>query len=280
MLFLENEDKLIIFFQHEHGDLAGQIAAHWGNERFTAPVPFEETVYAASLHDMSWVFWDYYPTSITTDHKPVPWYEMRKYAFQEFSRFYGIQITGVGPHHPYAELLLAMHSAGLYKGRYGTQPTHSSLRTERRPEWQDDLDRLEKLQQDAKQRVLTLPGGSDWVSDKVLWSNYRLLEVWDRLSQYFIGRDDNIPNSTINPVPLSYAGDETQIKLERGINEKSDQPAKSVTLFPYPFTNNPQVFFIRAVLIPNKAYSDERELAKAILQGQRQNFEINAHDAS
>jgi hypothetical protein len=276
MLFVEDRDKIVIVFQHDHADLSGQIAAHWGNERFEQPIPFEEIVYTSAVHDMSWIFWDYYPLNLTSDQKPIPWLQMRKYAFEEFSRFYGIQIRGVGPYHQYATLLLAMHAAGLYKGRYGTQPTHSSLQTATRPEWQDDIDQLEKLQQEAKQQLLKSPDSAEWISDKILWTNYKLLEVWDRLSQYFIGRDDNIVNSTLNPVPLSYGGGETQLKLQRGDSESVDQINKSVTISPYPFDVDPQTFFFKAVVIPNRRYSDEKDLTRTILQGKRINFEMTA----
>jgi hypothetical protein len=280
MLFIENNEKIVIVFQHDHADLSGQIAAHWGNERFAQPTPFEEIVYTSAVHDMSWIFWDYYPLKLTSDQKPIPWLQMRKYAFEEFSRFYGIQIRGVGPHHQYATLLLAMHAAGLYKGRYGTQPSHSSLQTATRPEWQDDIDQLEKLQQEAKHHLLKSPDSAEWISDKILWTNYKLLEVWDRLSQYFVGRDDNIVNSTLNPVPLSYDGGETQLKLQRGDNERVDQPHKSVKISPYPFVEDPQTFFFKAVEIPNRSYSNEKELTKSILKGKRINFEMTASAGS
>jgi hypothetical protein len=277
MLPVQDGDNIILVFQHDHADLSGQIGASWGNAKFAPPEPFEEMVYTTSVHDMSWIFWDYYPLGVTSELKPIPWLEMRKYAFEEFSRFYRIQMRGVGPYHQYAQLLLAMHAAGLYKGRYGTQPSHTSLQTAIKPEWQEDIDQLEKLQRDAKQVLMKSSDTANWLSEKFLWTNYKMLEVWDRLSQYFTGRDDNIPNSTINPVPLSYEGGETQLKLERiKESEKSDHTKKSVTLTPYPFSSDPQTFYYKAILIPDKRYPNEKELTKTILRGRRINFEVTA----
>jgi Protein of unknown function (DUF3891) len=285
MLPIEYGDKYILLFQNDHADLAGQLAAYWGNERFAQPKPFEEMAYAASVHDMSWIFWDYYPATITDDQKPIPWIEMRKYAFDEFSRFYRVGITGVGPYHEYTQLLLAMHAAGLYKGRYGTQASHLSVTRDSSvlqtvPKWQEDIDQLEKIQEDSKQQLMRSPSTAEWVSEKMLWTNYKLIQVWDRLSQYIMGLDTNIVDSTLHPVPLSYSGEETHLKLQRGSNEKMDQAKKSVLLSPYPFADDPHTFYFKSVVVPNRRYSDQKDLARAILQGKRINFEVKATAAN
>jgi hypothetical protein len=37
--------------QNDHGDLAGQFAAHWGNDRFAKLEPYQSMVLAAETHD-------------------------------------------------------------------------------------------------------------------------------------------------------------------------------------------------------------------------------------
>ena len=36
MVVAEGPNEYILYTQNDHGDLAGQFAAHWGNETFSA----------------------------------------------------------------------------------------------------------------------------------------------------------------------------------------------------------------------------------------------------
>jgi hypothetical protein len=56
MLIRKTEAGVIAVTQPAHARLSGELARHWGNERFA---PLSETVrIAAALHDIGWLDWE------------------------------------------------------------------------------------------------------------------------------------------------------------------------------------------------------------------------------
>ena len=51
MIISENSECYRMISQNDHGDLAGQFAAHWGNDRFAKLEPYQSMVLAAETHD-------------------------------------------------------------------------------------------------------------------------------------------------------------------------------------------------------------------------------------
>src|SRR6516165_9136312 len=62
MIIAENSEYYRMISQNDHGDLAGQFAAHWGNEQFARLEPYQSMVLAAETHDNGWWDWDIYPS--------------------------------------------------------------------------------------------------------------------------------------------------------------------------------------------------------------------------
>ena len=50
----EADGSLTMTGQTDHAKLSGQLAAHWGNDRFERPRPFASVVRAAAYHDSGW----------------------------------------------------------------------------------------------------------------------------------------------------------------------------------------------------------------------------------
>ena len=84
-------------------------------------------------------------------------------------------IAAITEQDPEAGLLVSMHGAGIYKGRYGLDP---GLGLSRAAELQDEVDAF-VAEQEAKF------GGSP--GDRR--ADYELLQLFDRLSLYFCLRD-------------------------------------------------------------------------------------------
>ena len=51
----EKGGGLLLVTQTEHSQFVGQLAAHWGNERFASPEPFESVARAATYHDFGYL---------------------------------------------------------------------------------------------------------------------------------------------------------------------------------------------------------------------------------
>jgi hypothetical protein len=161
-------------------------------------------------------------------------------------------IAAVLDQDPYAGLLVSMHGAGIYRGRYGTQP---SLRLTFADEERDQVEAFVAEQEELHARLVAALG----VPENERWTNYRLLQVYDRLSLYFCLRDVEAGEpDTLEPVPRDYDGEEAAVSVE---------PAGPwrVTLSPYPFAESRATFRLVRRVFPKREGLDgesfRRELA-------------------
>lgn len=56
------EGEFLLIPQHEHAQLAGRLARHFGNREFAGPAPAEATLAAVALHDCGWPAFDEAPS--------------------------------------------------------------------------------------------------------------------------------------------------------------------------------------------------------------------------
>ena len=57
MIIADNSKWYRMITQNDHGDLSGQFAAHWGNQKFARLKPYGSMVLAAEAHDNGWGGW-------------------------------------------------------------------------------------------------------------------------------------------------------------------------------------------------------------------------------
>ena len=104
MIVRERPDSFLLFGQHDHALVAGELARRWGER----PDPFEATVYAVANHDLAWLEPD----------REVLWNEEkdRPFSFMDYpldlklpAQKKGLDL--VEAHDPYAACLCSMHYA-------------------------------------------------------------------------------------------------------------------------------------------------------------------------
>jgi hypothetical protein len=273
MIIAENSEYYRMISQNDHGDLAGQFAAHWGNEQFAKLEPYQSMVLAAETHDNGWWDWDIYP-SIDEQGAPIPFTRTPR----EFrSTFYGKGIDNVVARDPYAGLVVSMHGVGLPQKRYGTMPTmvdrddpySQKFIAEREPTHKEMIDKLSRMEQYA-----------GLTSRERIWHNYLLMQVFDRLSLFFCSNFDITAvaaagahtkegkayyGATIQPTPLKPGDEQGQIQL-RVID------GQTVVVDPYPFDESPLRVSVRAKLIPKIKYKSQEEFREIYGKAQRQEF--------
>jgi len=273
MIIAENSEYYRMISQNDHGDLAGQFAAHWGNEQFAKLEPYQSMVLAAETHDNGWWDWDIYP-SIDEQGAPIPFTRTPR----EFrSTFYGKGIDNVVARDPYAGLVVSMHGVGLPQKRYGTMPTmvdrddpySQKIIAEREPTHKEMIDKLSRMEQYA-----------GLTSRERIWHNYLLMQVFDRLSLFFCSNFDITAvaaagahtkegkayyGATLQPSPLKPGDEQGQIQL-RVIN------GQTVVVDPYPFDESPLRVSVRAKLIPKIKYKSQEEFREIYGKAQRQEF--------
>jgi hypothetical protein len=182
--------ELLLIGQTDHSKLVGQFAAHWGNERFAVPQPFDSVARAAAYHDYGWLRYETSPDFIaasgeTPEFRQVPASPAQLAAYQWC-------IDWMAEIDPYSGLIVSMHRTGLWRGRYETIAYPKSFTRSLVPEVEDFIARNEASQAAAREAF----------DPRQLWINYRLLQVWDLLGLYFCCADPC--EDHIEPVPTGY----------------------------------------------------------------------------
>ena len=241
MIVRDAGDGWQVVLQPDHADLAAQFARAWGNgDGFAAPAPLDSVVVAAARHDDGWAVWERAPALDRDGAGPCNFLDVE---VPSHLAFYRAMIAAVLDHDAYAGLLVSMHGAGISRGRYGTQP---SLQLTFADEVRDQVEAFVGEQEERQGRLAAELG----VPEPERWANYRLLQVYDRLSLYFCLRDVEAgePDS-IAPVPRDYSGAETALALE-------PLGAWRVHMDPYPFAESPARFRLLRRMLPKRSWLD------------------------
>jgi hypothetical protein len=167
MIVRDAGDAWQVVLQTDHADLSGAFA-----RAMRAQGPHHDALaIAAERHDDGWAVWEQAPR-VDERGKPVNFLEVD---IRSHLAFYRAGIAAITEQDPYAGLLVSMHGAGIYRQRYGLDPT---LGLAKAAEAQDEVDAF-VAEQEAK---------FDGEPGEHL-GDYELLQLYDRLSLYFCMRD-------------------------------------------------------------------------------------------
>lgn len=239
-----------IVSQLHHADLSGQFAAAWGNDRFSQPTPASAVEIASIRHDDGWAVWERWPKISERESKPLPFLDVH---ILSHLAFYRAAIEDAVDQDPYAGLLVSMHGAGIYRGRYGTQPelraTYVNLFT-------PQVDAFVNEQEIRHAELIEETG----VSEQERWVNYKLLQVFDRLSLYFSGLFEIAWGDAhvIGPVPVTYNGEETTIRVE-ALTQFAPFSPSHVRIDPFPFSESPAAFTVLRRVMPKRDWRSSGE---------------------
>jgi hypothetical protein len=242
-------NELILIGQTDHSRLVGQLAAYWGNENFAAPKPYASMARAATFHDYGWLRYETSPLIHPETGEPyqflqVPLGQAQLEAYQWSLDW----LAGIDR---YAGLIINMHRTGLWKNRYETitHPSGYNLR-ELTPEVRQFIQRNEAWQE--RERASQDSG--------VLWTNYRLMQVWDLLGLYFCCQDPF--EDYIEPAPISYS-EKKGIRLLM----KPAGPGQ-VKLDPYPFNKRPCRVQLAFKRLPESSFENLEAFHRAYFQAE------------
>jgi hypothetical protein len=214
----------------EHLELVGQFAENFGNDRFQAPEPREEFLYACRWHDKGWQDLD--------DNPPLNQDTGLPYNLVETPLPVILLTSARSPEHnearhPYCGLIDSMHIWGLYNGRYGMSDKVliEMIPDEHRLLADAMLNNEYQRQQRLKAALAADSRSAAWVEDGTLFANYKILQFFDTLALYFNcthagGRGE----ATYENVPLKGSTD-TSITI-RPLN------GDTYSLEPYPFRHS------------------------------------------
>ena len=240
MIVRDLGDAWQIVLQTDHAVLAGDFARAWGNAAFETPRPRRVVTTATVRHDDGWAIWERAPSLLQDNGTPKP-RNFLDVQVQSHLTFYRAQIAAVLDEDPYAAALVAMHGCGIYNGRYGTDPVLKLTFA------QAERQAVEAFTEEQEERVRRIAAELA-IPDRERWTNYRLLQAFDRLSLYFCTDASGRP-ATLSPVPTSYDGEDTELHVI------PDGPWR-VRLDPYPFGDGPVPFTLLRRTLPKRQWSD------------------------
>jgi hypothetical protein len=203
MIVIEQDEGALCVGQAAHAWISGQLARHWGNDRFATPAPFDDVCLGAEQHDVGMSEWDLAPTLNPDTGLPCSFMQMPLTTHLEL---WSAAPRRVLAQSPYAALLVSMHGHALYARRDTTEPDTDESKAVR----------AFVAEQEAFQRDLLDHLGEDPERAR---RNQRLLWALDFLSLGLFMRDW-IPDSV--PAP------------ERELRVEPVDPA-TIRVSPWPF---------------------------------------------
>ena len=251
------DGQLLLIGQTDHSRLVGQLGAHWGNERFAVPRPYDSVARAAAFHDYGWLRYETAPiiddAGETPEFRQVPGSAAQLASYQWCADW----MRAIDP---YAGLLVGMHRTGLWRARYDTI-SHPGMSI--RALGAD----VEKFIETNEARQHQAEKSFDPVE---LRTNYHLLQVWDLLGLYFCCQDPY--DDYIEPVPLGYDGNkDNTVRLSM-----HPLSARRVAFEPFPFGARGCEVQLAYRRLPKIRYADLEDFRRAYFQARVEvmNFEL------
>lgn len=256
----EKDGALALVGQTDHSRLVGQVAAHWGNDEFSTPQPYESVVRAATFHDYGWLRYETSPLLNTETGTPYSFLEVPLTTAQLSG--YQWALDWIWDIDPYAGIIVNMHRTGLWKSRYQTinHPMGYNLKSPN-TEIQDFIDRNEARQGAERAKL----------DDGNLSTNYKLMQVWDLLGLYFCCQDPY--EDHVDPVPTKYGDGKKDSDVTLTMKSLGE---RKVQFDPYPFDVRPCHIQLSFKKLPKTKFADVDEFRRAYFQAGTQvmDFEL------
>ena len=250
--------ELLLIGQTDHSRFVGQLAAHWGNKDFAVPKPYVSMVRAATFHDYGWLRYETNPQIHPESGEPYQFLQVPLGTGQLEAYQWSLDwLAGIDR---YAGLIINMHRTGLWKNRYDTiaHPNGYNLR-----ELNSEVRDFIQLNEDWQEMERAACDSGE------LWTNYRLMQVWDLLGLYFGCQDPY--EDYIEPVPTSYS-DKNGVRLTM----KPAGPGR-VMFEPYPFNVRPCRVQLAFKRLSQGSFEDLEEFQRAYFQSENEllQFELS-----
>ncbi len=249
MIVQPRASELLLIRQTDHAAVSGELAAHWGNADFTPLAPPDGMVLAAAHHDDGWRAWEAAPRVDPRTQRP---YQFTDLPLAEHAAFYLTGVDEVAAQDAYAGLMVCLHLSGLYQRRFGIDP---GIPVKRLSPEEDRtrgavLDQLAARQLALRQRLAAGEVPVRMLEEGHVWANYKLLQIFDRLSLYFCTRPPR--PMMLAPAPADYGGQDVELALE-------PLGGQAVRLTPWPFDVSALPVRVRASVVPDREYRDDAD---------------------
>ena len=263
-------DQFFLITQNDHANLSGRIAQHFGNDRFDPPIPREDTVIAASIHDCGWPLHDEQPT-LNAAGLPVDVFESPLFVSLELWKAAAERAEAQSA---YTALLVSLHVLGLS----GLAASHRHTQREvfklnqfqhREIERQEVLRRKLGLATDrATQLGLVVDEGDP--AEQQLKRNHGIVQIHDRLSLALCCTE--LPFREIDHVVQRIGEPLVTLRLSR--------KGTTLEIGPWPFDVQEMTFLVPYRAVAAKRYETQGEFQAVYESAPRGELELQLRPAS
>lgn len=243
MIVCDVRDNWQIVLQTDHADLSGDIARRWAQQTDRSA----SLTTAAERHDDGWAVWEQAPVCDALTSRPLNFLDV---GVQAHLAFYRAGIAAIGEQDRYAGLLVSMHGAGIYRGRYGLQPDLKLTFAEGAREQVDAFVA-------EQERGFGAGDAAAGVSEHERKHDYELLQIYDRMSLLLC------TNETVAPPAAEFSGYRLQ---PRGTG--------TVHMSPFPFAGSEVRFTLLRRLLPKRRWRDGHEFRREFFATEPERTEI------
>ena len=274
-----DENRLLLILQVDHSKVTGWFAAHWGNDTFARPSPYAAMVLAAQEHDTGWWDWEIKPQVNAEGLPPDYIGSIKHLGGKVWLDFYRHGIERLAEQDLYSGLIVSLHSDGLLTQGRGLLPYMPDYKVY--PEVQEFLREQESYRDRLMQQLKSAPEYRDHLSDEQIWTNFKLMEVYDQMGQFVCNRypfnstqRKNGPSNTMSNVPTPTMAGKDDTILTFNVMDES-----RATVTPYPFDIDPLPVSFQARLLPKQRYANQIDFLKEYYGAERImiNYSLHSH---
>jgi hypothetical protein len=272
-----DENRVLLILQVDHSKVTGWFAAHWGNDQFARPSPYASIVLAAQEHDTGWWDWEIKPQLSSEGLPPDYIGSIKHLGGKVWLDFYRHGIQRLAEQDPYAGYIVSLHADGLLtqgRGLLQYMPDYSV-----NPEVKEFLSEQESYRAELMTQLKGLAEYRDFVSDEQLWTNFKLMEVYDQMGQFVCNRypfnsteRKNGPSNTMSNVPTPTKPSSADTILTFTIKDECRARVE-----PYPFDIDPLVVSFHGRLIPKRCYENQIEFLAEYYRAERLAINYSLH---
>jgi hypothetical protein len=254
-----DENRLLLILQVDHSRVTGWLAAHWGNDTFLRPSPYAAMVLAAQEHDTGWWDWEIKPQVNNEGLPPDYIGSIKHLGGKVWLDFYRHGIYRLAEQDPYAGYIVSLHSDGLLTQGRGLLPYMPDYAVY--PEVKEFLAEQESYRAELMKQLKSSKEYCDFISNEQLWTNFKLMEVYDQMGQFVCNRypfnsthRKSGPSNTLSNVPAPTQPGRDDTVLTFTIKDET-----RATVTPYPFDVDPLIVSFQGRLISKRRYTNQDE---------------------
>ena len=264
-----NESFLVLVLQTDHSRIAGLLAARWGNDEFARLNPYASMVLAAQEHDSGWWDWEIKPT-VNEQGYPSDYIGSIKHLGQGvWLDLYRRAIDRLAARDLYAAYYVSMHGEALLTRGMGLLPSMPDYTGD--PAVQKFIAEQKSLRAQLLLQLLKDESMREVTGETQLWTNFKLMEVFDQFAQFVCNRypfnsqaRKNGPTNTLANVPVPVAAGKPDVTITVDVQNETEAVVR-----PFPFDVNPLRLSFEGRLVPNRRYVTPDEFLEHFYGGER-----------